>query len=444
MARRGRRPDLGALSTASALRDDALASVTPDDILAALEVLAALPTPRGGERPCAERLHTWAAARWPALDWSVRPVGERGANLLARSEHGSGEPELLLCSHLDTSLGGSASLDWPVNGPGPDPATGVAVQAGQVRGFGLGVARAPAAAALVGYATAATALRSAGRPHRLALLLSGSGTHRSSLTSCGTAGPDEPGGVSAHLAAEPAPAAVIVAKCGPPGLLYEEPGAAYLRVRLRTRHTAVLARESAVPPGGLLAHTGTVCTAIEDWRAELVGEPGARAGQTGREAGIGAIMSGSPAKPDLLPAVLDVHIYLMTVPGDDATHLAERLRRHLVAALSGTPLRDCRLTVDLAGVQAAGVTPPTAPVAALAREVWERAHGRTAPTLRGWTGSTDGVLFRAAGIDTVRTGPSSAPDPADPRLDVLDVRELLKSARIYAEAALRWPLLTSG
>jgi hypothetical protein len=54
------------------------------------------------------------------------------------------------------------------------------------------------------------------------------------------------------------------------------------------------------------------------------------------------------------------------------------------------------------------------------------------------------VLFRAAGIDTVRTGPSSAPDPADPRLDVLDVRELLKSARIYAEAALRWPLLTSG
>jgi hypothetical protein len=48
------------------------------------------------------------------------------------------------------------------------------------------------------------------------------------------------------------------------------------------------------------------------------------------------------------------------------------------------------------------------------------------------------VVFRARGIDTVRMGFQTRPDPADPRLDLVDVETMERFAGMYAEAAVRW------
>lgn len=429
-----------------ALRHMVLAAVTLPDILAALAEMTAAPSPRGAEGPAAERLRVVAARRWPGLPWAtVR--GEGGAaSLRSHSAVGSAHeaPELLIYSHLDTSLTGFARHDAPLTGEeGEDPPTGIRVAGGRVRGFGLGVARAPAAAALTGYASAAQVLRANAIPHRLTLLLAGAGTHRSAAGGEGLASHAAEPGALTELAqrgsrsAAP-PAGVLVATCGPPGLLYEEPGSAFVRVRLRGRMTPALAPESATPPGGLPTHAGLLCAAIDRWRAALLAEPWAASGQTAREVAIGALTSGSPGKPDLLPAVLDAHVYLVTTPEDSAAALAQRLHGHLAATLGDGPLRGCALTVTLAGAQPGGRTHPQAPVVGAARRAWQDAYGRPAPEARTWRGSTDGVLFRAAGIDTVRTGPASAADEADPRLDVLPTTELLRFARLYACTAMRW------
>lgn len=403
-----------------------------EDLFAALDVLAAEPTPRGAERATAHRLAVWARARYPRIAWSVAEYGRAGANLVGRSWTGSG-PELLLYSHLDTSLTGQAGDDAPITGIDEAPPAGIERAGADVRGAGLAVARGPAAAALSGFATATAALTSTGIPHRATLLLAGSGTHRSSF---GT--PAEAGGVAHHLATAAHPAAAVVAKCGPAGVLHDEPGAAYLHVRLRTRHGAALARDAANPPGGLLAHAGTVCRIVEEWRAALVGSPDAHAGQVRREAAIGALHGGSPAKPDLLPGRLDLHLYLVTVPGDDASVLAAGLERRLRTALHDGPLARCAVGVAATDVTPAGRTPRTAPIVRLTTAVWEAEHGAPAPPLVDWTGSTDGVLFRAAGIDTARLGPVAGADPADPRRDRIPAAELDRFARVYARIVDTW------
>ena len=152
------------------------------------------------------------------------PYGEHGASLVG--SHGGGP---LLYSHLDTSLDGSDD-DAAVTGCGPPGP--LRVRGDIVSGFGLGVARAPAAAALVGFAAASSGT----------LLLAGSGTHRrgSRIT-----------GLESYLASAPLPASAVVAKSGPPTVLWEEPGALYLTVRIQGRHGAAMAPRSAIPGGGV-------------------------------------------------------------------------------------------------------------------------------------------------------------------------------------------------
>lgn len=412
-----------------------------EDLLAALGALTSVPAPRGSERDCAVAVHAFAARRWPALRWLVDPLsaqdGGRGAGLVGESGSG-GAPDLLICSHLDTSLSGVPDDDWPVNGPGPAPARGFELEGDRLRGFGLAVARAPAAAALVAHAAAARALTEAELPHRLGLLLAGSGTHRSPFGGPGAGAPELPGGVARRLAGGRRPAAVLIAKCGPYGILYEEPGACFLRVRLTTRPGAVLARAAATPSGGLPTHLGTLIGAAEKWRTEWTTAPGARGGQVAREVGIGAVRCGAPHKPDLLPAVADLHLYAVLAPGDEPAAVAALLRDRLAAALAGGPLEGCALTVDHSQGHPAGRTSPTASIVRAAHDAWTLARGGLAPTPTGWTGSTDGVMFRVAGVDTVRLGPHAASDPSDPRLDLLSLTELLDFARMYADIAVRW------
>ena len=391
------------------------------DVLPALEVLAGTASPRGHELALATRLAAWAGARWPELGWTVDPVGADGANLVAVSASGDA-PGLLLYSHLDTSLSGDPVADSPVTGRSV-PVAPFSVAGEVVSGFGLGVAKGPAAAAIAGFVAAASALR--GSPHRLTLLLASAGTHWSPFDRV------VPSGVSQFLARHPKPAAAIVAKGGPPGILIAEPGAMFVRVRLDAAFTPVLARDAAEPPGGLITHLRTVLGLIEDWRAEhLAARP---PDAVAAEVGIGSVRGGLPGKPDLLPGMVELQLYVVTVPGDDPAAVAADLSARLGAHGDALLVR-----VDAALVHAAAATDPGAPIVGHANAAWTAAFGAPPPPVTGWKGSTDGVVLRAHGIDTVRTGPRARPDPGDPRRDLIDVAALVRFATLYADIAARY------
>lgn len=371
-----------------------------------LRVLDATPAPRGHELAAAVALRDWCAARWPDLGWAVQPYGDGGANLVASCGAGP-----VLYSHLDTSLDGGPTDD-AVTGSA-EPAGALLVDGDRAEGFGLGVARGPAAAALAAFVSA----------RRGTLLLAGSGTHRRG---------GEASGALAYLASVPRPPAAIVAKCGPRGVLWQEPGAAYLQVRVRGRYGAALAPESAVPAGGVAAHAGVVLAVLAAWRADyLRSRP--PVGQVGPQAGVGALRSGWAAKPDLLPAELVVDLYVVTVPGEDVAEVRAELDGRLRAELAGTALAGCTVEVGVEPVHAAAATGEEAPIVQAARAAWSAEFGSPPPAITGWTGSTDGVVFRAHGIDTVRLGPQSTRSPGDPRRDVLRLADLDAFARIYAE-----------
>lgn len=348
-------------------------------------------------------------ARWPEIDWTVQPYGADGANLVA-----SCSPGPLLYSHLDTSLDG-APADAAITGRG-DPVGPLVVDGDRVEGFGLGVARGPAAAALLGFVSA----------RRGQLLLAGSGTHR-------RGGDAE--GVRAYLAsAASAPSAAIVAKGGPPSVLWEEPGAAYVQVRVDGRYGAALAPGSAVPVGGVATHAGVLLAALSAWRSDYLRSrrPVGQVGQVGPEAGVGALRAGSPGKPDLLPASLVADLYVVTVPDEDLAGLREEIEASLRTDLAATALGAAAVSVVVEPVHPAAATPAGAPIVVAAREAWTDEFGAAPEPVTGWTGSTDGVVFRAHGIDTVRLGPAATRSADDPRRDILQLDQLAAFSRVYA------------
>jgi acetylornithine deacetylase/succinyl-diaminopimelate desuccinylase-like protein len=400
-------------------------------LLDVLTVLDATPAPRGNERDAAEALRSWCADRWPRVDWQVQRYGPGGANLIGRHRP-SGRVDVgqydgvLLYSHLDTSLDG---------GPGDSVVTGRSDPVGSllidddksflVSGFGLGVARAPAAAALLGFAELADPAAGS------TLLLAGSGTHRLG---------DAPTGVTAYLEAFPRPSAAVIAKAGPAGVLWSEPGAAYLQVRLSGRQGAVLARDRALPSGGVIVHAGAVIAELESWRREYLAGREDSTGQIGPEIGIGAIRAGRWDKPDLLPATLELGLYLVTMPGEDVPALARALEARLVSALTHAPEgappaaaapAGCVIEVAAQVVHPAASTRPDAPIVRRALAAWTETFGPPVE-IRNWSGSTDGVVLRGRGIDTVRLGPQLAASELDARRDQVALTVLNQWPAIYA------------
>ncbi len=426
MAAGGRR--LGALLTGRVLEAE---------ILEAIDLLASIGSPRGRERRLAEAVVGWAAERWPAADWRVQDVDDRASECAqVAATAGSGPGGLLLYSHLDTSLTGADPFDAAVTGTAAVP-LGASVDARTVTGFGLGVAKAPAAAALVAFGRAATRLAESDRPHRVRLLLAARGTHRAPAWADGGAGEPDLVGVERWLADDPRPDAAIVAKGGPAGVLFDEPGAAYVRVRVRAGWGAVMSRRSVRPAGGLIAHAGLIVEAIQhagQAAAEALAGVAGEDAQAGSCFGLGAIRAGQPTKADLVPAVVEVFGYLVAPGPMDRGRLESTLTAGVVAALGATDLAGADVAVTARVIHAGAATDAHAPVVRVAQAAWAREFARPGPTIRGWTGSTDGVVLRAAGIQTARVGPSRT-RPVDAG-DAVDLDELLAIARLYEDVAI--------
>ena len=402
-----------------------------EDILAPLRVLMSVASPHGEERALAEAVIAWGRRAIGDATWDLDPIDERSANVFARSETAGASRELAIYGHLDTSLTGDARRDRDITGTDAPPAA-FALRERTVRGFGVGVAKAPSAAGIAAFAAAVRALRGAKIPHRLVLFLGATGTHRAlpdaGMTPFGR-------GITHALDGGWRPDAVLNVKAGPRGVLHEEPAAAYLCVTLRDRWDAALARRAVAPDGGLARQAEAIIRAVEEWRTRYLAAHPAR-GQLAPEIAIGAIRSGSPEKPDLLPGSLELFLYAVLLPDADPQEVARDLAAFVAPVAAALP-RSPRVDVDVYAYGPGGTGDEGSAIVRLATTAWREVFGELAPVTQ-WSGATDGALLLARGIPTARMGPQVTRDPDDPRVESVSLDDLVKAARAYADVAVRF------
>jgi acetylornithine deacetylase/succinyl-diaminopimelate desuccinylase-like protein len=413
----------------------ARSDVREDRVLEVLALLMKRASPPRQERSLAEDVANWGARAGGEVAWEVDPLDEASANLVVRSVLGEAR-ELAMYAHLDTSLVGDAAGDFAITGELGDTAPFSFGDDRILRGFGVGIAKAPSAAAIVSFLSAAAALRELAVPHRLTLLLAAGGTHRA-IPSDAPADAERFGrGVAHALDAGWRPSAVLNVKGGPRGVLHEEPGAAYLRVRLRARWTAALVRATVAPEGGLVRHAGGVLDAIETWRDGFLGAH-PPAGQLANEIVIGAIRGGSAAKADLIPGLLEVFVYAILLPSEDPADVARDLEAHLRGVAEAMPDRPS-VEVEVYASAPGGTTDPASEIVRLANEAWLAHVGSDPTTVTRWTGATDGAVFRAEGIPTARIGAAVKRDGKDPRIEIVAMDDLMTLARAHVDVVVRY------
>lgn len=423
----------------AAIIADAVAGVERSTLVDLACMMVDTPSPAGQEAVLARKLAAWGEEHMVHLQWRVQPLSATSANLIITSR-GTG-PEIALYSHLDSSLSGDPARDVLLTGR-EDPVGPAALEDGgrRLTGLGMGVAKAPAASAIVAATAVAAALTRGGINGRVSVLLAAGGTHRAPVPGSYDYGAPTQGmgiGVEQALRQGFRPRAVINTKAGARGVLYQEPGCVFLRVRVKGRPVPAPFRDIAAPNGGLPSIVGHVLEAIEIWRALHIARPTHGAEQLSREVAVGAIESGLPYKPDFLPGLLQVFVYIVALPGDNAGELASDLEASIRVTL-GAKVDPTDVTVEVFGGQPAGVTDPSSDVVRLAQTVWDERFGPQTHHVTGWKGSTDGVIFRRAGIDTVRLGVAFDSDPSDTRREVIIVDELAAMATLYSELAVRW------
>jgi acetylornithine deacetylase/succinyl-diaminopimelate desuccinylase-like protein len=404
----------------------------------------AVPSPAGSEVGLAEWIAEWLAKRHPELEAIVDRFSPGRANLECRVRGAHpGDVDLLLYSHLDTSLSGNPVIDRPLGvfDPGPIPMAPSALgrQGDTISGPGVVVAKGPLAAATCGLAQAARTLAARGQTSRAVLLLASGGTHRAAPASLelppGTPGAGAGDGVRRFLSRH-AVGAAVVAKAGPPGLLYEEPGAAFLLVEVQGRAGLVMARSEDGQDGGVPAAAGAAVRGVERWRRRFLGRPSPPGSQSGREVGVGALRAGLPYKPDLIGGLLELFVYVVLGAGDDPETFAGEIAAAVTESLHDDDRPNLSVRATLVEAVTSQRTDPGSPVVRIADNAYRAVCGVPAPRPTGWTGSTDGVILRRAGVDTVRLGPR--PLSSNVGQEALSMEDLARSMAIYAEIIARY------
>ncbi|MGA8296236.1 MAG: hypothetical protein WB770_04260 [Acidimicrobiales bacterium] len=410
-------------------------SVDPTTLLDLISGAVAIPSPAGSELALAE----WFAERIESLDPKLKCELDRfapgRANLVCR-DHDERPGGLVVYSHLDTSLSGDPVFDRAITAS--DSALGFAQDGDTLTGPGVAVAKGPAVAAVLAFILARQLLDTSERASATLLLAAG-GTHRAAPRK-GTTLPGAPargaGDGARQYLRDHRPDAALVAKAGPPGVLYEEPGFAYFVVEISGPSGLVMARSEAVRDGGAPAAAGAAVRGVERFRSRFIERTFPENAQAGREVGVGSLSSGAPYKADLIGGLLELYVYVVLAPGDDPANV----RTEIETAVAESIVEDGRdrfsVRAMLLDSVTAARTDPASLVVEIAEYAWQSAHGASSPRLHGWTGSSDGVLFRASGVETVRLGPP--PIPAGAGVEALSLRELVVSAELYAEIVVRF------
>lgn len=423
-------------STAESAARKAADSVQSSAITEVLDFLVASDSPNGAEAELAERFAVWGAARFPQFEWRTDRFDGRRANLIAEAGRGEG-PGHGIYAHLDTSLTGDVIRDAPITGRSdvPEPFT---VDDGMIAGHGIAVAKGSVAAALIAAAAAAASLREAGLDHRLSYLLAAGGTHRLVESPDGAVGFGV--GIRRALRRGWRPATVLNVKAGAPAPLLEEPGAAYISVKISGSWDPVLFRDS---DPGTLAALGPLLLAVETTRRWLR-EISLPAGSiVGRELGMGAVRAGALDKPDLLPGLVEANVFAVLAPGDRAEKVREMLHRRLLEQLGDAGLGHLQVETRVVVEEPGAVSPPDVHFEAVVHAEWSRYLGDP-PVVADWRGSTDSVVMRAEGIPTIRCGPPVDRDLNDLRRDVVGVDVLTTFARLWAAVIVHEASRTAG
>jgi acetylornithine deacetylase/succinyl-diaminopimelate desuccinylase-like protein len=403
----------------------------------------------GREEMLARRLADWGRATTgaSASQWSLQALGPHRANLLGwtGSPSWAANRGLWFYGHLDTSLTGDPALDLPLTGH-TRPSTPAAVDRYGLTGVGVAVSKGPALCALVAYQALARAAAQLGLPLQLGLLLAGGGTHRAPSGGFGPARDDglDQGfglGVEAALAEGLRPSAVINVKGGAAGVLSAEPGCLILRIEVRSSAVALPGR-SGHPGAAVLA--AVVAQEVEAWRSRYVWSHLDPTGQVAVDACVGAVEAGLPFKPDFVPGAANVYAYVVTLPGADTEALVDELTAAVRGRLRELPdgWATPELDVVVVGRHGGQATPESAPIVRAARAAFESTGGPGSSKVLGYRGSTDGVIFRRTGIDTVRVGPTAMATAEDPTVERLSTAELLRFIDLYIDAAGHY--LTTG
>jgi acetylornithine deacetylase/succinyl-diaminopimelate desuccinylase-like protein len=175
---------------------------------------------------------------------------------------------------------------------------------------------------------------------------------------------------------------------------------------------------------------------VERWREQFIRRPTPEGSQIGREAGVGALQAGLPYKPDLISGLLQCFVYLVLGPGDNPQGLAGELAAAVAASLHDGGRQNLSVRATLIDSTPSQRTDPSAPVVGIAADAYRAVCGAPAPRPVGWTGSTDGLILRQAGVDTVRFGP--APLSSGAGQEALSLEDLATSTAIYTEIITHW------
>jgi acetylornithine deacetylase/succinyl-diaminopimelate desuccinylase-like protein len=339
-------------------------------------------------------------------------------------------------SHLDTSLSGAPRWDRFVVGDAPRLERLHRLD-DVVTGPGVAVAKGPVATATIGFVNAVDRLRGSGCPHDVTLLLAAGGTHRA-LPPDADLDPDTPAaeaglGVRRFLARR-RPDAAIVAKAGPAGVLHEEPGQAYVVLRVHGDFAPVLSRRQRLPDGGLPTAIGAAVAGVESWADTYRARPTKPGCQVARDAAVGSVRCGLPYKADLIGGLLELYVYVILGPGDDPVRLGAQLTARVRRSLAAVG-RTHRVTADVLHSVASARSDPHGRVVAAARRAWRAIYDTAPPPVGEWKGTTDGVLFRHAGVTTARLGPSPVEHPDG---EALRWSDLVCWSRLYEEVILEW------
>jgi acetylornithine deacetylase/succinyl-diaminopimelate desuccinylase-like protein len=407
-----------------------------------LEMLSGLPGQAGTERQAAEALESLLRT-WGCEDVILQPVAERRANVLAREVgRERSQPSVWFYTHLETSLSGDPDLDLPLTGVDEMPPALHIDREGVIRGLGLAVSRGPLAAATAAFRSIADLVRSGKVQGEVGLLLTAGGTHRVPSGGFRAVLPEglDQGlgiGVVAALGTSSHPDCVINVKGGADGVLSAEPGCLILRLEVRDDALPVPVRGES--PGAVV-RAARVAQLVEAWRPLYQSAHASIDAQTAPDLGVGAIESGLPYKPDFVVGLGNVYVYLATATGSDHEAIVVDLLAYLRSELSKEdPSYDVsRLDAHIIGQHPGAGTSEGAEIVAIARESWDRRHGKGSSHVSAYRGSTDGVIFRAAGIDTVRFGPTATSDPACPTAEQIELSELCEFADLYVEVATRF------
>ena len=358
-------------------------------------------------------------------------MSDERANVVV--DAGSGPRQLLVCSHLDTTLSGHPERDEVLTGRDEAPADR---RHRRRRADRTGPRRGPRAGGSSDRRVPGSGRRTGSlrHVHHSSLLLAAGGTHHRPSDGWRRQSPPQFGtGVRHALAHGLAPDAVVMAKAGPPAILHEEPGSAYVDIELRGRLLPAMSRTD--DDGGLLGNLPTVIDAFEQWRADVRRPARCRPGRSrGRDRGDQRRIARQvrrAARRGTLSA------YFVLGHGDVAPELAADLARTIGAALP--PNGGVVASATVGAWDRAGHTP-----ARRTGRAGRQGGDRAGHVIAGWRGSTDGVVFRSAGIDTVRWGPTITADPDDPRCDRLQLDDLVAAARTYGQIVVRYALTDGG